>query len=133
MKGDLVELGLGERGTLDADHVIVAVGVEPNTELAKSSGLEVDKDLGGFVVNAELNARSNVFVAGDSACFYDVKLGRRRIEHHDQAVVTGRLAGENMTGERKPYLHQAMFWSDLGPQVSLISIFINLIKMDDYI
>lgn len=31
-------------------------------------------------------------------CFYDVKLGRRRVEHHDHAVVSGRLAGENMTG-----------------------------------
>jgi hypothetical protein len=27
-----------------------------------------------------------------------VKLGRRRVEHHDHAVVSGRLAGENMTG-----------------------------------
>lgn len=36
--------------------------------------------------------------AGDCACFFDVKLGRRRVEHHDHAVVSGRLAGENMTG-----------------------------------
>jgi programmed cell death 8 (apoptosis-inducing factor) len=27
-----------------------------------------------------------------------MKLGRRRVEHHDHAVVSGRLAGENMTG-----------------------------------
>jgi len=27
-----------------------------------------------------------------------VKLGRRRVEHHDHAVISGRLAGENMTG-----------------------------------
>lgn len=48
--------------------------------------------------------------AGDAACFYDIKLGRRRVEHHDHAVVSGRLAGENMTGAAKPYWHQSMFW-----------------------
>ena len=48
--------------------------------------------------------------AGDAACFYDVTLGRRRVEHHDHAIVSGRLAGENMTGHGKPYWHQSMFW-----------------------
>lgn len=49
-------------------------------------------------------------------------LGRRRVEHHDHAVVSGRLAGENMTGARKPYLHQSMFWSDLGPDIGYEAI-----------
>lgn len=39
--------------------------------------------------------------AGDAACFYDPILGRRRVEHHDHAVVSGRLAGENMLGMSK--------------------------------
>nr|XP_034978979.1 apoptosis-inducing factor 1, mitochondrial isoform X3 [Zootoca vivipara] len=60
--------------------------------------------------------------AGDAACFYDIKLGRRRVEHHDHAVVSGRLAGENMTGAAKPYWHQSMFWSDLGPDVGYEAI-----------
>ena len=30
------------------DHAVVAVGLEPNTDLAKSSGLELDDKLGGF-------------------------------------------------------------------------------------
>ena len=46
--------------------------------------------------------RSNIWVAGDAACFNDPQLGRRRVEHHDHAVVSGRLAGENMTGR---YVH----------------------------
>lgn len=78
--------------------MIVAVGVQPNTDLAKTSNLETDPKIGGFLVNAELEARSNLWVAGDAACFFDVKLGRRRVEHHDHAVTSGRLAGENMTG-----------------------------------
>lgn len=92
------------------DHVVVAVGLEPNTELAESSGLELSSVHGGFLVNAELEARTNLWVAGDAACFYDTRLGRRRVEHHDHAVVSGRLAGENMTGAHKPYGHQSMFW-----------------------
>lgn len=83
---------------IDADQVIVAVGVQPNTDLATTSNLETEPKIGGFLVNAELEARSNLWVAGDAACFYDVKLGRRRVEHHDHAVTSGRLAGENMTG-----------------------------------
>jgi len=47
--------------------------------------------------------------AGDCACFFDVKLGRRRVEHHDHAVVSGRLAGENMTGAGRPTSLQRTF------------------------
>uniref|UniRef100_A0AAY4EA36 Apoptosis-inducing factor 1, mitochondrial n=1 Tax=Denticeps clupeoides TaxID=299321 RepID=A0AAY4EA36_9TELE len=104
------------------DHIVAAVGLEPNVDLATSGGLEVDSDFGGYRVNAELQARSNIWVAGDAACFYDIKLGRRRVEHHDHAVVSGRLAGENMTGASKPYWHQSMFWSDLGPDVGYEAI-----------
>ncbi|XP_076309307.1 apoptosis inducing factor [Tachypleus tridentatus] len=115
-------LHLNNGQELLTDHVVVAVGLEPNTELAKTSGLEIDDIHGGFRVNAELEARSNLWVAGDASCFYDVKLGRRRVEHHDHAVVSGRLAGENMTGAGKPYWHQSMFWSDLGPNVGYEAI-----------
>lgn len=120
-KGKVV-LSLNNGKELRVDHVVLAVGVEPNTELAKTSDLETDKKLGGFLVNSELQARSNLYVAGDCACFFDSKLGRRRVEHHDHAVVSGRLAGENMTGAGKPYTHQSMFWSDLGPDVGFEAI-----------
>ncbi|XP_034171428.2 apoptosis inducing factor isoform X1 [Osmia lignaria lignaria] len=121
-KNGQLSLILSGNNVIDADEVIVAVGVEPNTDLAKVSHLETDPEIGGFLVNAELEARSNLWVAGDAACFYDIRLGRRRVEHHDHAVVSGRLAGENMTGAGKPYLHQSMFWSDLGPEVGFEAI-----------
>ncbi|XP_072040986.1 apoptosis-inducing factor 1, mitochondrial-like [Amphiura filiformis] len=117
-----VKLTLNDGEIVSADHLVVAVGLEPNVELARQSGLEIDDKLGGFRVNAELEARKNVWVAGDAACFYDIKLGRRRVEHHDHAVVSGRLAGANMTGAGKPYWHQSMFWSDLGPDVGYEAI-----------
>ena len=46
---------------LTVDHVVVAVGLWPNTDLASSGQLEVDRHLGGFRVNAELQACSNVW------------------------------------------------------------------------
>lgn len=132
--GELI-LHLNNGSKLNVNHVICAIGAVPNTDLAKTSDLEIDPEHGGFLVNAEMEARSNLYAvsfsflvmflllidfflkAGDCSCFYDVRLGRRRVEHHDHAVVTGRLAGENMTGAQKPYVHQSMFWSDLGPKI----------------
>ncbi|KAH9523175.1 Apoptosis-inducing factor 1, mitochondrial [Bulinus truncatus] len=121
-KDGKVQLSTSEGLTVDVDCVVAAVGLEPNVELARASNLELDPVNGGFLVNAELEARRDVWVAGDAACFYDIKLGRRRVEHHDHAVVSGRLAGENMTGASKPYWHQSMFWSDLGPDVGYEAI-----------
>ena len=47
---------------VNADHIIVAVGLDANVDLANSAGLEVDRNLGGFHVNSELEARSNIWV-----------------------------------------------------------------------
>ncbi|KAI9189077.1 hypothetical protein H9P43_000505 [Blastocladiella emersonii ATCC 22665] len=99
------------------DHVVVAVGIEPNVALAREAGLEIDSQRGGVVVNAELEARHNVFCAGDNVSFHDVALGRRRVEHYDNAVLQGRWAGRSMAGKPKAFLHQSMFWSDLGPKI----------------
>ena len=49
---------------LKVDAVVPAVGLEPNVDLARASDLEVDPDLGGFLVNAELEARTDVWVVG---------------------------------------------------------------------
>lgn len=117
-----VTLALRNGQSIVCDHVVVAVGSEPNTTLGRDSGLEIETTNGGYLVNAELAARNHLYVvsskgpsihilssilfdakmilpqAGDAACFYDPRLGRRRVEHHDHAVVSGRLAGENMVG-----------------------------------
>lgn len=100
-EGNQLKLKLNDGRSIVVDNVIQAVGSAPDVKLAKDAGLEIDPKNGGFVVNAELEARSNLYAAGDVACFYDPKLGRRRVEHHDHAVVSGRLAGENMVGLSK--------------------------------
>ena len=94
----------------------------PNVSLAEASGLEIDPKSNGVVINAELEARSNVFAAGDVTSYHDVALGRRRVEHYDHAYMSGRHAGLNMTGESKPYNHQSMFWSDIGPEINFEAV-----------
>lgn len=113
-----LKLVLSNGQSILTDVAVVCVGCEANTGFADVSGLEVDGDCGGLVVNAELEARQDLFAAGDVACFYDSLLGRRRLERHDNSINTGRLAGENMVGkEKKPYEHQSMFFADLGPGI----------------
>ncbi|KAI3652944.1 hypothetical protein MP228_002369 [Amoeboaphelidium protococcarum] len=116
-----IEVELDNGKTVQADHVVVCVGIDANVSLARKAGLEIDKVHGGIVVNDQLEARRNVFVAGDVASFHDITLGRRRIEHHDHAILSGRIAGRNMAvkedRKRKSYKHQSMFWSDLGPNI----------------
>uniref|UniRef100_UPI00397F5758 FAD-dependent oxidoreductase n=1 Tax=Salmonella sp. s55004 TaxID=3159675 RepID=UPI00397F5758 len=48
-----VALTLSNGEKILADHVVVAVGLEPNTSLSTSSGLEIDDKFGGYRVNAE--------------------------------------------------------------------------------
>jgi len=124
-----IELELSDGEKLIVDHVVVAVGIEPNVDLAESGNLEIDPKLGGYFVNSELQSSSpDVWVGGDACSFYDTKMKcRRRVEHHDHAVVSGRLAAKNMllskNGEEgevsrceqpESFYHQSMFWGDLG-------------------
>merc|ERR1712047_85377 len=83
------------------------------TELAEDAGLPIDPIYGGFEVNEELKAFRDVYVAGDAASFLHSQHGRIRHEHHDNALVTGKIAGLNMTGEHKTVNVNSLFWSGL--------------------
>jgi len=107
-----IQLDNGEE--LKADHVIVSVGITPSIDVARSSKLELDPKNGGIVVNTELQVRSDLYAAGDVASYYDMTLGRRRVEHHDHAISSGQIAGRNMTGARETYNHLPMFWGDVS-------------------
>jgi 3-phenylpropionate/trans-cinnamate dioxygenase ferredoxin reductase component len=99
-----------------ADGVVLGLGIEPNVELAQASGLPVEN---GVVVDRFLRTVDPaVFAAGDAASYPDAILGRRRVEHVDQASVSGRAAGRAMaahvTGRAlEPYTHTPFFYSDI--------------------
>jgi 3-phenylpropionate/trans-cinnamate dioxygenase ferredoxin reductase component len=95
-----------------ADLVAVGVGITLNTELATTAGLTVDN---GVVVNEYLEATESIFAAGDIARYYSPPLGHHlRVEHYDVALQHGRLAGANMTGERRAYMELPYFFSFMG-------------------
>lgn len=97
---------------IGVDGVVAGVGIEPNVELAKTGGLEVEN---GIVVDEFLRTSlPDIHAAGDVAAFYNPALGKRiRVEHEDNANSMGRLAGRNMAGKSEPYHHLPFFYSDM--------------------
>lgn len=95
-----------------ADGVIAGIGIEPNLDLAKVSGLQVEK---GITVDEYLvTSHPNIYAAGDVAEFFNPALGKRmRVEHEDNANSMGHLAGRNMAGASELYDHLPFFYSDL--------------------
>jgi len=57
---------------------VVAVGIEPNVELAKQAGLEIDRHRGGVQVNAELSAGTDIWVV--RCCIEQLITLRHRLE-----------------------------------------------------
>ena len=97
---------------IEADGVVAGIGIRPNLDLAKEAGLQIDD---GIVVNERLETSiSDIFAAGDAANFYHAALEKRtRVEHENNAVEMGKLAGRNMAGASEIYTHVPMFYSDL--------------------
>ncbi|MDX1435383.1 MAG: FAD-dependent oxidoreductase [Anaerolineales bacterium] len=96
---------------ISVEGVVAGIGIEPNTGLAQSAGLNIDN---GIVVDEHLRAsQPHVFAAGDVASFSDPLLGRRRVEHEDAANSMGEAAGRSMAGEAAAYEYSPMFYSDL--------------------
>jgi hypothetical protein len=90
-------LSPADKQSLATDYIVLAsTHIEPDVEVARRSGLEIDKDSGGIVVNGQLEAVGGVFAAGGVASYFDPALGRRRIDRYDHSVNSGLLAGYNM-------------------------------------
>ena len=98
--------------SFEVDGVVAGIGIRPNTQLAEQAGLQVDN---GIIVDEHLlTSARDVYAAGDVANFYHVTLGKRvRVEHEDNAIHMGKLAGRNMAGADESYIHAPMFYSDL--------------------
>ena len=105
--------------TIEADVVIVGIGVAPATQWCSESGLTVDD---GIVCDANLNAGPvNVFVAGDvlrwpNGMFKDIE-PTMRVEHWTNAAEQGAVAAQNLVATLRnepmqPYSAVPFFWSD---------------------
>jgi NADPH-dependent 2,4-dienoyl-CoA reductase/sulfur reductase-like enzyme/nitrite reductase/ring-hydroxylating ferredoxin subunit len=105
---DKVEVGPGH--SVDADLVVLGVGVSPRTALADEAGIKVDN---GVVVDEMLRTSApDVFAAGDIARYPEPVSGEQtRIEHWVVAERQGQSVARTMLGIGGPFRQTPFFWS----------------------
>ncbi|WP_321285918.1 FAD-dependent oxidoreductase [uncultured Sunxiuqinia sp.] len=102
IKSNTVSLSNGK--TLDADIVIMSIGVRPTLQLAKDAGLELG-EAGGLLVNTQLQTSDpNIYAAGDMVEIEHRVSGKKvRIPLAGPANRQGRIAAENALGGNHEY------------------------------
>jgi NADPH-dependent 2,4-dienoyl-CoA reductase/sulfur reductase-like enzyme/nitrite reductase/ring-hydroxylating ferredoxin subunit len=105
---DRVDIGDGK--FVEADLVILGVGVSPRTSLAEAAGIKVEN---GVIVDEKLRtSAADVFAAGDMARYPEPVSGEAaRIEHWVVAERQGQAVARSMLGIGGTYREAPFFWS----------------------
>jgi 3-phenylpropionate/trans-cinnamate dioxygenase ferredoxin reductase subunit len=96
---------------MDADLVIVGIGIIPNIELAEAAGLDCNN---GITVDDHCRTSDpHIYAAGDCTNHPNPIMGRRlRLESVPNAMEQARVSASNMLGADKVYASIPWFWSD---------------------
>ena len=96
---------------IEADFVVVGVGIAPRVELAQEAGLELDN---GIAVDQLLRTSAErVYAAGDAAnAYHPFYHARVRVEHWANALNQGPAAARSMLGKGESYERIPYFFSD---------------------
>ncbi|HIL82336.1 MAG TPA: ferredoxin reductase [Pseudomonadales bacterium] len=96
---------------IDADLVIVGIGIIPNIELAEAAGLDCNN---GITVDDHCRTSDpHIYAAGDCTNHPNPIMGRRlRLESVPNAMEQARVSASNMLGADKVYASIPWFWSD---------------------
>ncbi len=94
--GKLAGVTLADNTVIDCELAVMAIGVRPNSDLAKAAGLEIGK-FGGFTVNQyRQTSAPDIYAAGDCVEIPSRITGEPVFAPMgDLANLEGRVAGEN--------------------------------------
>lgn len=105
---------LADGTIIDADTIVVGIGVTPDVAWLRDSGLTLDR---GVVVDERLKAHENVVAVGDVASWWSRRYSRRLlVEHWDNAATGAAVAASTLlnpdSDEVPIYDPVPYFWSD---------------------
>jgi 3-phenylpropionate/trans-cinnamate dioxygenase ferredoxin reductase subunit len=116
-EGRVTGVRLTDGSLVEANLVVVGIGVLPNVEWLAGSGVfigdGVECDEACRVLDAEGVARPDVVAVGDVARFYNPLFEERmRIEHWTHTVEQAEHAARTLLGDPRPFATAPLFWSD---------------------
>ena len=110
--GRVQRVALQDGRTIDCDLAIAAVGAVPNKDLLHGTPIAA-----GRAILTDSHCQTTVpgiYAAGDCAAVFDPLFAKHRVlDHWDNAIVTGKLAGRNMAGVEESYSAVNYFFSDV--------------------